>query len=61
MISTAFPVMNNPKLYPPSTFKPEVVRHSPLHYILINLKKVFSAKRDHQEKRPQDGKTNPME
>lgn len=61
VISTVFPLMNNPKSYPPSTFKPEVARHSPLHYIFISLKKAFSSKRDHQEKRPQDGKTNPME
>lgn len=39
-------------------------KHPHLHQMYQSLKKVKSSlltKRDHQEKRPQDGKTNPME
>jgi hypothetical protein len=53
--------MNNQTSYLPSTNKPKVARYSPFHRFLINLKMAFNEKRVNQEKKPQDGKTNPME
>ncbi|KAL7318262.1 hypothetical protein PS15m_004509 [Mucor circinelloides] len=61
MISTVSPVMNNPKCYSRSTIKSRVVRRNSLHQMFSSLKRALTERRDHQEKRPQDGKTNPME
>lgn len=35
--------------------------YTTLHKVKASFKTFFLEKRDHQEKRPQDGKTNPME
>lgn len=52
----------------PPTTGLEVIKHPHLHQLYLvlskmkkNFKSVLFERRDHQEKRPQDGKTNPME
>ncbi|KAI8636333.1 hypothetical protein BD408DRAFT_426290 [Parasitella parasitica] len=62
MISAISPVaMDHSKFYSRSTIKSRVAKRNQLHQIFISLKRSLTERRDHQEKRPQDGKTNPME
>lgn len=61
MISTISPAMNTSKPDSHSNINQKVARHNFLHQMLCSLKKALTERRDSQEKRPQDGKTNPME
>lgn len=61
MSSTIAPAMNTFKPDSHSTINQKAVKHNLVHQMLCSLKKTLNKRRDPQEKRPQDGKTNPME
>lgn len=66
MLSTESPSVfdKDPSYYSRSAIRSRVNnmdRHSSLHQVFKKVKTSLFEKRDHQEKRPQDGKTNPME